>query len=253
MTVLHACEIAGVDIPRFCYHSCLSIVGNCRMCLVEVEKTPKPVASCAMPALPGQDDQIPGRDSVESGNLNQLRQDYNDNPSFLATPSSSGKTLLHYAVMAGQVEIVKFLVPLMPPSTLEMKEDKNNYTALALAAITSGNTKIAEYIVKGRSRDLVGIEDKNGFIPVVLASAKGHKHMTRYLFKNTLIPDLKKNNGYNGVYLLCNYIAWKLLNRYDDLPTDLEVDGSPRPLTALARVPSAFPSGRPVKFWDCLG
>nr|XP_023922068.1 NADH dehydrogenase [ubiquinone] iron-sulfur protein 1, mitochondrial isoform X1 [Quercus suber]XP_023922069.1 NADH dehydrogenase [ubiquinone] iron-sulfur protein 1, mitochondrial isoform X2 [Quercus suber]XP_023922070.1 NADH dehydrogenase [ubiquinone] iron-sulfur protein 1, mitochondrial isoform X3 [Quercus suber] len=53
MTVLQACEIAGVDIPRFCYHSRLSIAGNCRMCLVEVEKTPKPVASCAMPALPG--------------------------------------------------------------------------------------------------------------------------------------------------------------------------------------------------------
>eukprot|EP00252_Welwitschia_mirabilis_P013284 TRINITY_DN29281_c0_g1_i1.p1 TRINITY_DN29281_c0_g1~~TRINITY_DN29281_c0_g1_i1.p1 ORF type:complete len:804 (-),score=152.21 TRINITY_DN29281_c0_g1_i1:148-2397(-) len=53
MTVLQACEIAGVDIPRFCYHPRLSIAGNCRMCLVEVEKTPKPVASCAMPALPG--------------------------------------------------------------------------------------------------------------------------------------------------------------------------------------------------------
>ncbi|KAF9664144.1 hypothetical protein SADUNF_Sadunf17G0125600 [Salix dunnii] len=53
MTVLQAFEVAGVDIPRFCYHSRLSIAGNCRMCLVEVEKSPKPVASCAMPALPG--------------------------------------------------------------------------------------------------------------------------------------------------------------------------------------------------------
>ncbi|KAK9160599.1 hypothetical protein Syun_006940 [Stephania yunnanensis] len=42
MTVLLACEVAGVDIPRFCYHSRLSIAGNCRMCLVEVEKSPKP-------------------------------------------------------------------------------------------------------------------------------------------------------------------------------------------------------------------
>lgn len=38
---------------RFCYHQRLSIAGNCRMCLVEVEKSPKPVASCAMPAGPG--------------------------------------------------------------------------------------------------------------------------------------------------------------------------------------------------------
>ncbi|XP_002991346.2 NADH dehydrogenase [ubiquinone] iron-sulfur protein 1, mitochondrial [Selaginella moellendorffii] len=53
MTVLQACEAAGIEIPRFCYHPRLSIAGNCRMCLVEVEKTPKPVASCAMPALPG--------------------------------------------------------------------------------------------------------------------------------------------------------------------------------------------------------
>lgn len=54
MTVLQACELGGITIPRFCYHSRLSIAGNCRMCLVEVEKTPKPVASCAMPALPGK-------------------------------------------------------------------------------------------------------------------------------------------------------------------------------------------------------
>eukprot|EP00803_Ostreobium_quekettii_P011543 evm.model.scf_418.1 EVM.evm.TU.scf_418.1 scf_418:2929-11411(-) len=51
-TVLQACDAAGIDIPRFCYHQKLSIAGNCRMCLVEVEKIPKPVASCAMPAGP---------------------------------------------------------------------------------------------------------------------------------------------------------------------------------------------------------
>lgn len=52
VTVLQACEQAGVDVPRFCYHQRLSIAGNCRMCLVEVEKSPKPVASCAMPVMP---------------------------------------------------------------------------------------------------------------------------------------------------------------------------------------------------------
>ena len=49
LTVLQACEEAGAEIPRFCYHEKLSIAGNCRMCLVELEKSPKPVASCAMP------------------------------------------------------------------------------------------------------------------------------------------------------------------------------------------------------------
>jgi len=53
MTVLQACELAEVEIPRFCYHERLSIAGNCRMCLVEMEKSPKPIASCAMPAADG--------------------------------------------------------------------------------------------------------------------------------------------------------------------------------------------------------
>ena len=53
LTVLQACEKAGVEIPRFCYHEKLSIAGNCRMCLVEIEKSPKPVASCAMPVAEG--------------------------------------------------------------------------------------------------------------------------------------------------------------------------------------------------------
>ena len=52
-TVLHACEEAGVEIPRFCYHDRLSIAGNCRMCLVDLERAPKPIASCAMPAGDG--------------------------------------------------------------------------------------------------------------------------------------------------------------------------------------------------------
>jgi NADH-quinone oxidoreductase subunit G len=53
LTVLQACEIAGREIPRFCYHERLSIAGNCRMCLVEMERAPKPIASCAMPATEG--------------------------------------------------------------------------------------------------------------------------------------------------------------------------------------------------------
>lgn len=52
-SVLQACEEAGIDVPRFCYHEKLSVAGNCRMCLVEVEKSPKPVVSCAMPVSKG--------------------------------------------------------------------------------------------------------------------------------------------------------------------------------------------------------
>jgi NADH-quinone oxidoreductase subunit G len=55
-TVLQACELAGKEIPRFCYHERLSIAGNCRMCLVEVKPgPPKPQASCALPAAENQE------------------------------------------------------------------------------------------------------------------------------------------------------------------------------------------------------
>ncbi|MFM1815780.1 MAG: dehydrogenase (quinone), subunit [Pseudomonadota bacterium] len=60
ITLLQACEQAGVEIPRFCYHERLSIAGNCRMCLIEVVGAPKPVASCAM----GVNDLRPGRDGA---------------------------------------------------------------------------------------------------------------------------------------------------------------------------------------------
>ncbi len=52
-TIMQAADLLGIEIPRFCYHERLAIAGNCRMCLVEVEKSPKPVASCAMPVGEG--------------------------------------------------------------------------------------------------------------------------------------------------------------------------------------------------------
>jgi NADH-quinone oxidoreductase subunit G len=58
ITLIQACELAGVEVPRFCYHERLSIAGNCRMCLVEVQGMPKPVASCAM----GVNDMPPNKD-----------------------------------------------------------------------------------------------------------------------------------------------------------------------------------------------
>ncbi len=58
ISLLQACELAGREVPRFCYHERLSIAGNCRMCLVQVDGMPKPVASCAM----GVNDLRPNRD-----------------------------------------------------------------------------------------------------------------------------------------------------------------------------------------------
>ncbi|MEE8351158.1 MAG: 2Fe-2S iron-sulfur cluster-binding protein, partial [Rhodospirillales bacterium] len=53
LTVLQACELAGKEIPRFCFHERLTVAGNCRMCLVHMERAPKPIASCAMPVAEG--------------------------------------------------------------------------------------------------------------------------------------------------------------------------------------------------------
>jgi len=50
---LQAAAMVGVEIPRFCYHDRLSVAGNCRMCLVEIERSAKPVAACAMPVMKG--------------------------------------------------------------------------------------------------------------------------------------------------------------------------------------------------------
>jgi NADH-quinone oxidoreductase subunit G len=60
ITLIQACDLVGVEIPRFCYHERLSIAGNCRMCLVEVVGMPKPVASCAMSV----NDLRPGHDGT---------------------------------------------------------------------------------------------------------------------------------------------------------------------------------------------
>ena len=68
-TVLQACEAAGAEIPRFCYHEKLSVAGNCRMCLVEMERSPKPIASCAMPASDGMIIKTPLRWSKRQGKV----------------------------------------------------------------------------------------------------------------------------------------------------------------------------------------
>lgn len=51
VSVLEACEFVGITVPKFCYHQNISVAGNCRMCLVEIANSPKPVASCALPIL----------------------------------------------------------------------------------------------------------------------------------------------------------------------------------------------------------
>ena len=76
ITLLQACEQAGSEIPRFCYHERLSIAGNCRMCLVEVQGSPKPIASCAMGVndLPPNKDNSPKVISTKSATVKKARE-----------------------------------------------------------------------------------------------------------------------------------------------------------------------------------
>ncbi|MGL4397559.1 MAG: 2Fe-2S iron-sulfur cluster-binding protein, partial [Hyphomicrobium sp.] len=76
LTLLQACEQAGAEIPRFCYHERLSIAGNCRMCLVEVQGVLKPTASCAMGVsdLPPNKDGSPKVISTKSPLVKKARE-----------------------------------------------------------------------------------------------------------------------------------------------------------------------------------
>src|SRR4026209_808943 len=76
ITLIQACEIAGVEIPRFCFDERLSIAGNCRMCLIEVAGMPKPQASCAMgvKALPPNRDGTPKVISTRSPMVKKARE-----------------------------------------------------------------------------------------------------------------------------------------------------------------------------------
>ncbi len=76
LTLMQACEQAGAEIPRFCYHERLSIAGNCRMCLVDVQGSPKPIASCAMGVadLPPNKDGSPKVVSTKSPLVKKARE-----------------------------------------------------------------------------------------------------------------------------------------------------------------------------------
>ncbi|MGZ7118406.1 MAG: 2Fe-2S iron-sulfur cluster-binding protein, partial [Methanobacterium sp.] len=55
IAIIEACQLLGIKIPRFCYHELLSISGNCRMCLIEIDTIEKPIASCATEAKNGME------------------------------------------------------------------------------------------------------------------------------------------------------------------------------------------------------
>ncbi|RHN54759.1 putative ankyrin repeat-containing domain, PGG domain-containing protein [Medicago truncatula] len=201
---------------------------------------------------------------IESGEWKDANSFIKSDSTAIYSTSSMGRTVLHVAVVAGHEEIVKKLVKEGKDKLVKMK-DNRGYTALALVAELTGNTNIAKcmttvvYRKISRSetvnpfRDLLSMKTNDGEIPVLLAAAKGHKEMTRYLYRYTPTEDLRDDNYHNGVLLLTRCItaeifsvALNLLQQFPKMPlahkSHFESD-CVQPLYALARMPSVFPSG----------
>ncbi|KAG5059097.1 hypothetical protein GLYMA_01G013300v4 [Glycine max] len=187
---------------------------------------------------------------VESGDWKNAKSIiYTDDTAIFST-SSTGRTVLHIAVIAGYENIVRELVKKGKEKLVKM-QDNCDYTALALAAELTGNHKIAKCMVdpKKGGKDLLTMKTKDAEIPVLLSAAKGHKDMTRYLYSQTSLDQFRNKNSHNGLLLLTRCItaeifdvALNLIHRIPQLPLIHESDDL-RPLYALARMPSAFPSG----------
>lgn len=133
------------------------------------------------------------------------------------TSYSTGRTVLHVAVAAGQEKIVKELVKLGNQRLVKM-QDKWGYTALALAAELTDNKKIAEWMVDKGGKELLTMktkhdDDKGDNIPLLLALAKGHKEMTRYLFSETPWSVLLEHKDDYGPKLLSGCISAEIFGK----------------------------------------
>jgi len=159
---------------------------------------------------------------IESGEWKDANSFIKRDSTAIYSTSSMGRTVLHIAVVAGHEEIVKKLVKEGKDKLVKMK-DNRGYTALALVAELTGNTDIARCITYrkiSRSetvyvfKDLLSMKTNDGEIPVLLAAAKGHKEMTRYLYSCTPLEDLADDNYRNGVLLLTRCITAEIFGTW---------------------------------------
>ncbi|KAJ7974927.1 Ankyrin repeat-containing protein [Quillaja saponaria] len=165
----------------------------------------------------------------------------------------SGKTALHAAVEFGHFKIVKELLELMSEEAIEIR-DKEGYTALA-SATSAGTVEIVEWIAK-KNKNVVTIATNDHLIPVTLAIRYGHIQMARYLYSVTPLEELVPEKGIYGATLLsqCYYfrimdIALDLLKYCPRLAITPDYSGFTLVL-GLATIPSAFPSGCKLSFWQ---
>ncbi|XP_014519693.2 ankyrin repeat-containing protein NPR4-like [Vigna radiata var. radiata] len=173
---------------------------------------------------------------VENGNWEGASSYLRDQPNAIFWAPSSGRTVLHVATIKGHITIVAGLVYLGKKQLIEMQDEDGN-TALALAAAYTGNLNIARRFLNAEGgEELLGIENKEGEIPLLMAANSGCKIMTRYLFFHT--PRHVMDDPHNRVLLMERCIqahifdvALTLLKSYEELPIE-----SLRVLLDLARM-----------------
>lgn len=178
-----------------------------------------------------------------------------DTDSDIYIKSASGRTLLHVAVVAGNVENVEMLVKNGKDNLVNM-QDNHGDTALALVARCTGNIDMAKCMVErenGSHERLLEMHNSKKEIPILIAAANGHKELTTYLYLKTPSRVFDGSNSRNRLLLFERCItaeifdvALRLLLRYGG---DLLIEASPRDLdesnnvlVALAKTPSIFPS-----------
>ncbi|KAI4305479.1 hypothetical protein L6164_028844 [Bauhinia variegata] len=198
------------------------------------------------------------RRHVETGNwdaANYYIDKNKDDPDVVFSACSLGRTILHIAVIAGREEIVEKLIEAVKDKEKLLKsKDNRGYTALALAAKFTDKLRMAKFMVE-KCKDLLTINSMDDEIPVLLASANGHKEMTRYLYSQTPWDEMSEGQvvHYGGLLLTrcisaqIFYVALTLLRRQNpSIPLTHESENL-RPLYVLSQMPHVFPSGYHTK------
>ncbi|XP_020411805.1 uncharacterized protein LOC18787791 isoform X1 [Prunus persica] len=191
--------------------------------------------------------------AVKLGDWRKAKEFLTRDPNAIRARYSTGGTALHIATKFGHEHIVEELVQLMTPEDLEMQDV--TWTALHLAARL--NLKMVECMVRKNKKLLGIVEESHRLTPILFAAKNDLWDIVRYLYSVTPIQDLMPENGPYGAGLVCFCllakqfvdIAWELLQRCPRLVITKDVVGT-SPIRALAGIPSAFPSGTPLKFWE---
>ena len=152
---------------------------------------------------------------VEMGNWHVVNYLIKTEPNDVMDTNNFGRTVLHAAVIAGHLTILENLVNINTKESEPLLEttDKAGCTALALVAQINGNTKMAKCMVE-KKRDLLKVKTKDDQIPLLLASSRGHKDLTRYLFSETPRDVLSENNGLCAAMFLSDCITAEIFGKF---------------------------------------